>query len=165
MILLPLPCCWTPLVTDPRPLKLLQRKREISPDEKATLDTLRLQVDRVKDPELSTAHFSAMDLPLGVPAEYWLDLRDYNPVEEAKGLSQPMLILQGGRDYQVTEVDFNGWHKGLSSRDNVTFKLYPKLNHLFMEGQGRSTPAEYDQTVYVSEQVVRDINKWVRQQN
>ena len=43
---------------------------------------------------------------MGAPVCYWLDLRAINPPQEAKALSQPMLILQGGKDYQVTEKDF-----------------------------------------------------------
>jgi len=55
-----------------------------------------------------------------------------------------MLILQGERDYQVTMDDFQGWKKYLSVRATVEFKTYPKLNHLFEEGDGKSTPQEYE---------------------
>ena len=44
-------------------------------------------------------------LPFGLPGAYWLDLRDYDPVATAAALDKPMLILQGGRDYQVTVED------------------------------------------------------------
>ena len=56
-----------------------------------------------------------------------------------------MLILQGGRDYQVTQADFEGWKKALAGHGNVTFKLYPSLNHLFMDvGEGsHSVPSDY----------------------
>jgi hypothetical protein len=42
------------------------------------------------------------DLPFGVPAAYWIDLRAYQPAAVAATLDQSTLILQGGRDYQVT---------------------------------------------------------------
>ena len=42
---------------------------------------------------------------LGAPASYWLDLRDYKPAQSAVELKQPILILQGERDYQVTMQD------------------------------------------------------------
>jgi len=54
-----------------------------------------------------------------------------------------ILILQGERDYQVTMKDFALWRAGLKGRSSVTFKSYPKLNHLFLEGEGKSLPAEY----------------------
>jgi hypothetical protein len=44
----------------------------------------------------------------------------------------------------------------------VTFKLYPKLNHLFIAGEGKSTPDEYAQPGHVEETVVADIAEWIR---
>jgi dienelactone hydrolase len=132
----------------------------VSADEQATLDSLTAQVARVKSPGLSDAT-PAASLPLGLPAHYWLDLRGYNPAVAAKGLKQRMLILQGGRDYQVTGVDFDGWKTALSSRPDVEVKLYPDLNHLFIAGKGKSTPAEYTTTGHVAEQVIRDIAQWI----
>ncbi len=137
----------------------------ISPQEKATLDTLKLQVARVKDPKLDVARFASENLPLGLPVSYWRDLRAYDPVKTAKGLSQPIFILQGGRDYQVTKADYKGWRNGLRSRKNVKFRFYTKLNHLFNEGKGRITPTEYEQPGHVSEQVVNDISQWVQRWN
>jgi dienelactone hydrolase len=103
-------------------------------------------------------------LLLGVPPSYWLDLRGYVPAEMAKSLTQPMLILQGGRDYQVTEADFKIWKDALSSRANVTCKLYPDLNHLFMTGTGKATPAEYEKPGAVAHSVVTDISDWINAQ-
>ncbi len=132
----------------------------VTGDEKASLDTLSAQAARVKNPGLSDAT-PAANLPLGLPAHYWLDLRGYNPAEAAKDLKQPMLILQGGRDYQVTSVDFDGWKKALSSRPDVEMKLYPDLSHLFVAGEGKSTPAEYGTAGHVAEAVIVDIAEWI----
>ncbi|MEN6355479.1 MAG: DUF3887 domain-containing protein [Armatimonadota bacterium] len=98
------------------------------------------------------------------PAPYLLDLRRYIPaaVEMAKSLKQPMLILQGRRDYQATTADFNIWKTKLSSRTDVTFKLYPDLNHLFITGKGKITPQEYEVPGHVSEKVVDDIAAWIK---
>lgn len=100
----------------------------------------------------------------GASASYTNDLNDCIRAAPgmAKSLEQPMLILHGDRDYQATTADFNAWKKVLSSQTNVTFKLYPNLNHLFMEGTGRSTPEEYTKRVPVSEVVVDDIAGWVK---
>jgi dienelactone hydrolase len=132
----------------------------ISDEDQAAVEQLEAQVARVKDPNLS-ADTPAADLPLSIPARYWLDLRDYHPAEFAKGLAQPMLILQGGRDYQVTEVDFQSWQAALADRPDVTFKLYPDLNHLFVTGEGMSVPAEYEQPGNVAGAVVDDIAAWI----
>ena len=133
---------------------------EISATEKEILDKLQQQVARVKDPALS-AETPGADLPLGIPAAYWLDLRGYDPVEAAKSIRRPLLILQGQRDYQVTAEDFAGWKRSLSSRANVRLKQYPTLNHLFMHGEGASTPAEYLKPGHVAEIVVEDIAAWI----
>ena len=134
-----------------------------TPDaDKEAVGVIKRQVARVKDPKLSTST-PAKELPFGIPAAYWLDLKGYDPPRAAKELKQPMLILQGGRDYQVTMADFQRWKDALSARQDVTFKLYPKLNHLFVEGEGKSTPAEYERPGHVAEVVVNDIAGWVRQ--
>lgn len=132
----------------------------MSEDTKKQIAQLKQQVANVKSPKLS-AKTPASSLPLSVPAVYWLDLRGYQPAEMAKSLTQPMLILQGGRDYQVTEADFKIWKDALSSRPNVTFKFYPDLNHLFMTGVGKATPAEYQKQGTVTQQVVDDIAGWI----
>jgi dienelactone hydrolase len=131
-----------------------------SDDDKEELDKLRKQVARVKDRGL-TAETAAEELPLGAPAAYWLALRAYDPAATAAGLKLPMLVLQGERDYQVTMADFDGWKKALATKD-VRLKSYPKLNHLFMEGEGKAKPAEYNKAGHVSREVVDDIAAWVK---
>jgi len=133
----------------------------ISPDSvRSQLDAIRQQVARVKDPALSP-ETPGSDLLLGLPASYWLDLQNYRPSTVAATLPQRMLILQGARDYQVTMTDFDGWRVALSARPNVTFKSYPLLNHLFMEGEGKSVPAEYMKAGHIPVYVIGDIASWI----
>ena len=48
---------------------------------------------------------------------------------------KPVLILQGGKDFQVLpEEDFTGFQKLLADRKNTEFRLYEDLNHLFVKG-------------------------------
>lgn len=135
----------------------------LSAEQQQQLDELKKQVAHVKDPSLSLST-PASELPLGVPAAYWLDLRGYHPEEIAQGLQQPMLILQAEEDYQVTMEDFQNWKNALSKRSNVQFKSYPGLFHLFMpvEGGGKSTPASYNVPGHVEEEVINDIAQWVK---
>jgi hypothetical protein len=131
-------------------------------EQMATLESLKVKVTRAKDPELSD-DVSSKDLPLGISAAYLLDLHN-NPTKEIlKKLSMPMLILQGGRDYQVSPTkDFEVWKKELTPRDNVSFHLFSKLNHLFIEGKGKSTPQEYGIEGHVSEEVIQTITQWLK---
>lgn len=103
-------------------------------------------------------------LPLGFSAAYWLDLRGYDPVTTAASLACPMLILQGGRDYQVTVADdLARWQDALAQRPGVAFRIHPKANHLFfpgLPGSGHPTPAEYARPGHVDLAVVDEIATW-----
>ncbi len=99
-----------------------------------------------------------------IPGSYFLDLRNYHAPEVAAQLEIPILVLQGGRDYQVTTQDFNLWKAGLAKDPRATFKFYPGLTHLFMTGKGSgpATPADYSVAGHVSGEVVQDIAQWVK---
>jgi fermentation-respiration switch protein FrsA (DUF1100 family) len=127
------------------------------------LATFTQQVARANDPKLS-ASTPKEELPFAVPASYWLDLRGYHPEKMAQALQQPMLVLQGERDYQVTMDDLSAWKMGLAGKSNVQFKSYPRLNHLFMEGEGVSSDEEYLKPGHVSALVVDDIANWIKRQ-
>lgn len=98
---------------------------------------------------------------LGASRSYWLDLEAQRPVKAARSLGRPILVLQGERDYQVTMKDFAGWKKALLGRRNAKLKSYPKLNHLFVAGEGRSSPEEYAKAGHVAAEVVGDIAAFV----
>jgi dienelactone hydrolase len=133
--------------------------REPSATDQKELSSLETKVAEIK--KLTPADANSSKMLLNAPPAYWLDLRAHDPVAEAKSLKQPLLILQGGRDYQVTPAQFDDWKKGLEGSPQVTFKLYPELNHLFVAGKGKSTPQEYEKGGYVAEEVVSDIADWI----
>ncbi len=97
-----------------------------------------------------------------MPQSYIDYLKQYEPVITASKLNIPILILQGERDYQVTMADFGFWKLGLWNKSNVTAKSYPKLNHIYTEGEGPSTPFEYNRTGRVPLYVIKDIVNWIR---
>jgi dienelactone hydrolase len=130
---------------------------------KEELEKIKKQVARLKDPKFSK-DIPAKELPLGIPASYWLDLRKFFPAQTVGKCMQPILVLQGERDYQVTMEDLKGWKKLLTGRKNVQFKSYPRLNHLFMDGKGKATPSEYEKAGHVDKEVIEDIAAWVKKQ-
>lgn len=91
------------------------------------------------------------------PRSYWDFADAYKPVEVAVGLTLPVFVLQGERDYQVTMEDFGLWRFGLLHSKNAFFKSYPKLNHLLQEGTGKATPFEYNQVSPVAGYVMDDV--------
>jgi hypothetical protein len=137
---------------------ILEGDGALSADDQTKISELQQQVNAVK--ALTAQSTEAV---LGGPASYGLDLKDYRPTERARGLKMPLLIMQGERDYQVTLQDFKNWQDALSGQANVTLKSYPDLNHLFIAGEGKSFPAEYEIPGNVAPEVVRDIVSWIRQ--
>ena len=127
----------------------------------AALEVIARQAEAVDDPGLSESTPSS-DLPFGVPAAYWLDLRGYDPAAAAAALGKPMLIVQGGRDYQVTVADdLSRWEAALAARPDVTFRVYAADNHLFFPGSGPSAPAEYEPAQHMDPAVVADVARWI----
>ncbi|MFP4542637.1 MAG: alpha/beta fold hydrolase [Candidatus Kapaibacterium sp.] len=133
----------------------------LSDEETKQINVMKKQVDRLAKEDFDE-DTPATELPMGIPAVYWMDLINYDPAEMAKDIDEPILILQGERDYQVTTVDYNLWREAIGGRDNVKMILYPKLNHLFMEGEGDSRPSEYNEAGNISPKVIRDISEWVK---
>lgn len=125
------------------------------------IEILKEQVGNLK--RLGTDAFDEqMPLPLGVPLSYWQFAKSYKPVKVAARLTLPILILQGERDYQATMEDFYMWMTGLWQCRNVSFKSYPRLNHLLQEGEGRATPFEYNQALPVATYVIDDLAAFIR---
>ena len=101
----------------------------------------------------------------GVPQSYWLSWSRVDPVAGAKRLSMPMLILQGGSDFQISPTqDFARWKQELAGRTHTAFHLYPGLSHLFMLAGKASTLADYAVPAHVDARVVGDIATWIKAQ-
>ena len=139
---------------------LLSLKSDLTDADREQLKTIEADAEALQN---LTASTDPSKTYLGIPAAYWLDLKQYDPVAVAQTLTLPMLILQGERDYQVTMTDFKLWQDGLAGHDNVTFISFPSLNHLFISGEGPSTPDEYNQPGHVSPAIIQDITHWIPQ--
>lgn len=99
----------------------------------------------------------------GLPASYWISLKDTVGADVAPSLTIPMLFLQGDADFQVfVKEDYEAWKSVLVNKQNATFKLYEKLNHLFMPTLGLTDATEYDPKNSVSEVVTKDISDWIK---
>ena len=68
---------------------------------------------------------------------------------------KPALILQGGKDFQVL----------LAGRPNTVFKLYPGLNHVFVEAiysDIMKAKQEYSTERHIGDEVISDIAEFVK---
>jgi uncharacterized protein len=135
---------------------------EGEPASRRAIEDLTEKARLVDSPDLSPST-PASELPLGVPASYWLDLRGYDPAATAAKIGKPILILQGGRDYQATvEDDLARWKAALGDRPDVSVRVYPSFNHLFAPGSGPCTPAEYEPAQHVDPAVIADVAEWLK---
>jgi dienelactone hydrolase len=130
------------------------------PEVEQALAAMRRGAELAESPELSDSTPVA-ELPSGVPASYWLDLRDYDPAALAAELDRPLFIVRGDRDYQVTEADMDGWRAGLAGPPDVTFRTYRGLDHTFAAGAGPATPQDYLRPGHVADAVIDDVATWI----
>jgi alpha-beta hydrolase superfamily lysophospholipase len=136
---------------------LLNADGAIGPAEQAFLDDLDAKIARVRSDE----PMPAADAPLGVPAGYWRHFDRIDPVADALATELPMLLLQGGRDFQVIDTDWQLWRAALADRPNATLKHYPALNHLGIAGEGPGTLDEYQTPGHVDPALIQDIAEWI----
>ena len=102
-------------------------------------------------------------LILGLPASYWADINQYDQVATAKKLAkQKIFVAQGAFDFQVSQKDFDLWNAALSKKGNVTLKLYPDLNHLFIPQTEKGNTSQYGIPGSVSATLVDDLANWIK---
>jgi pimeloyl-ACP methyl ester carboxylesterase len=129
-----------------------------SPEAQKRLDSLRAEVAKVKKLQPEKPNPTVV---MGLPAAYLLDLQNYNAPAQAKALTMPLLFLQGERDFQVTMKDFQLWKTALANNKNATFRSFPALNHLFIAGQGKGSPAEYRTGGNADPAVIEALAGWI----
>lgn len=134
---------------------------------KADSDQLDLQLNQLKPlfarvRALTPADSADRQLLLGATAKYYLDLNQYDPAVTARTVKAPILVVQGGRDYQVPPEQLDDWLKVVGKRAGLVVKRYPALNHLMIAGSGQPRPAEYATAGHVDAQLIADMAAWVR---
>ncbi len=130
----------------------------------AALASLEQQRETVRHLESNTPREDR--LMFGLPPRYWLDLNGYDPVAVASGIAQPLLILQGERDYQVTpQDDFALWKARFAGDPRATLIAYPLLGHTFMPGSEPPGPGDYQRAAHVDAGVISDIAVWIHRQS
>lgn len=104
---------------------------------------------------------TAAQSPMGLAPAYWRSVEAVDAVAEAKAIAQPMLILQGARDIQVVDADWQGWKAAFHDNPRVTFKLYETLNHLGIPGEGDGNLQEYQTPGHVAPELIADVAAWI----
>ena len=132
---------------------------KIDDAERAAINAIIEQVRITRDPKTAATSPTVM----GQPAGYWRSIEAVDAVSEAQQVRLPMLLLQGARDIQVVDADWQNWRDAFADDPDATFKLYPKLNHLGIAGEGEGSLAEYQQPGHVDAHLLTDVAAWVKQ--
>ena len=70
----------------------------------------------------------------GVVSDYFKEMGKKTAADYLLENEKPVLIMQGGKDYQaLAEDDFVKFRELLADRRNTFYKLYPELNHVFVD--------------------------------
>ena len=95
---------------------------------------------------------------------YFKEMGRKTSVDYLKEIDKPVLIMQGGKDFQVLTDDFNEFKKQLVNKNNIQYKYYENLNHLFMNGIYNDilkASKEYKVKQSINEDVIRDIAEFI----
>ena len=159
-------CGFIMMAASPRPLDVLMRDQydflysllpEITAEQQAEKDALFAELDKLQDLDSLTED----DQVAGVYAAYWKGLAAYDILQAAEEIRQPVLLLQGEEDYQVTMEDFGIWKDALGEKENWQMISYPGLTHVFVPGEKSEGAAVYAREGHVQEDVIADIAAFI----
>lgn len=98
---------------------------------------------------------------------YFKEMGRKTAAEYLRESGKPVLILQGGMDFQVLpEEDYAGFREQLRGRENTEYRLYPELNHLFVKGiynDMLKARKEYMVERHIGPEVMDDMVEFIRQ--
>ena len=154
------------MAASPRPLDVLMREQynflysllpEVSAEQQAEKDALFSELDKLQDLD----SLSEDDQVAGVYSAYWKWLAAYDILGAAGEITEPVLLLQGEEDYQVTMEDFGIWSSAFGDRENWHLVSFPGLTHAFVPGEKAEGSAVYTRDGKVREDVILEIASFV----
>ena len=156
------------MAASPRPLEVLMREQyeflyslmpEITAAQQAEKDAVFAELDKLQDLD----SLGEEDMVAGAYSAYWKWLADYDILQAAEEMSEPVLLLQGEEDYQVTMEDFGIWKEALGEKENWRLNSYPGLTHPFTAGQKTEGAAIYSRADKVDTRIIQDIAGFIIQ--
>ena len=153
---------------------LISTAIEIELLEESDFEALIAQVDELDElfhtlADLSEEEARETLLPLlNVMAYYFRDMAVHPFADYMQDLTVPVLVMQGGRDFQVlADVDFVLLQELFAGWDTVTFRLYEDLNHAFIPTTAENFFAHSESIAapgQVYTEVLQDIVTWILEQ-
>jgi dienelactone hydrolase len=119
-----------------------------------TIDDLikdaKAEAKKIVDPDLKPS----TKMSYGITGAYYLDLRSYDAVAATGKLTIPVFLAWGDRDLKVIPADWAGWRTALGERPNLTYRIYPGLQHMF-------SPVGTPDVAHVSPALIADLVTWI----
>lgn len=100
-------------------------------------------------------------LLMNLNAKYWLSLKKIDYKNNLLDFNKRIYFGFGSKDYQVTQIENDGFRTLLQGKRNVSFKTYDGLNHLFMKQEGVPSPQSYNIKSFVSSELIDDLHSWI----
>ncbi len=114
----------------------------------------------MSDEEAKNRKFSG-----GTTLYYLKEMGEHAPADYLNASDKPVLIMQGGKDFQVSaDTDYAAWQGMLKERENTTFRLYPELNHCFVPSVFNDimkVKEEYSVEQHIPNEVIGNISEWI----
>lgn len=127
-------------------------------DKKKQLDNVLEEVQKAK-----SINKNSKEDAFGLKASYWASLNRLNTKEDILNFSGKLFIMQANNDFQILpDRNYYEYIELLSEHENVKFKLFEGLNHIYSESENNN----YDMGIYDKESVVRpdvidEISQWI----
>ena len=115
--------------------------------------------------DLSDEEAKAQRLGGGTTLYYFKEMGQPTVADHLAQVQVPMLVMQGEMDVQVKAgVDVALYRELLGERKNVTFRLYPGLNHAFvpaLSGKISDAKREFSRERHIPAEVLDDMAAWI----
>ena len=132
-----------------------------------TLTAEQKNAERARQEEMISAVQSGGDLskyPAQVRLPWVKEFWTYDPLATIRKVKQPILIMQGGIDRQISAVQADLIEKAAreGGNQNVTKQVFPNLNHLFLPAKTGAIE-EYAklETSSVGDDVLKTLGDWL----
>lgn len=129
-------------------------------DKKIQLENASSEVLKAKNINLESK-----EEPFGLKPSYWNSLNQLDLKKDILSFNGNLFIIHGENDFQsLPQRNYYEYIELLSGKDNVRFKLYEGLSHIFTPSDNNKYDMSvYDKKSYVSSEVTEDISNWINE--
>jgi uncharacterized protein len=121
---------------------------------------IEAQIRAVND--LKRRLLPASRMLVNAPASYYYALQDYDQTAEAAGLAIPILVIQGGKDFQTPAGEFDVWKHALEGRANARFLFCEKCYHQLIETDSSPSLRNFAEEGHVAQSVIQELARWAK---